>query len=377
MPSNPIRLKIENETLNDLMLRTKLCDILGTKYPIIQAGMGPWSTNNLAVAVANAGALGIISTSGIIASSLGLELGPLSPGKGDAYEVLRGLIARTTEATKESGGVFGVNIMVSAEFKEPAKHFVKATIDARDEDPDTKERLKAIITSAGDPLPWTEVIKPSGAVWFHVVPSVRHAKRCEKAGVDVVIASGHEGGGHTAWEPVHTMVLVPAVVNAVGVPVVAAGGFADGATLVAALALGAIGVQMGTRFIATQEADFTPMWKERVLKSGERDSIVARGLVGPLRYLKNKASVELADLTVKKIPNLFLGVPDLILDPEIFETEMRGTQALLGEDDEKALFYGGEVAGRIDSVPTVKELLEQIMAEAEEIIQKMPEKFLV
>ena len=357
------------------MIKTELCELLGIDHPIIQAGMGPFQTNKLAQVVANAGALGIISTSGIVAMSLGIDLGPLAPEKGDPSEVLKKIIYQTREATKEKEGVFGINVMVSAEMMEPARELIGAAIDARN-DQDVGKGLKVIITSAGDPLPWTDVIKPSGFKWFHVVPSVRAAKRCEKAGVDMVIASGHEAGGHTAWEPVHSMVLIPAVVKAVKTPVVAAGGFMDGATLAAALALGAVGVQMGTRFIATKEADFVPMWKDRVLKSGERDTIVARGFVGPLRYLRNEASTELAKLTIGKIPNLFLGQPDVTLDPDLFMTELRGHEALLGDDEEKALFYGGEVAGRINDIPSVKELIERIVNEAEEIMRKMPEKFI-
>ncbi len=337
--------------------------------------MGPFQTNKLAVAVANAGALGVISTSGIVLKSMGVDLGPLAPEGGDPYEVLRRIIHQTVEATEEHGKI-GINVMVSAEMMDAARELVRAAVDARGENPSVQKKLKAIITSAGDPLPWTDVIKPSGLTWLHVVPSVRAAKRCEKAGVDVIIASGQEGGGHTAWEPVHSMVLIPAVVEAVKTPVVGAGGFADGASLVAALALGAVGVQMGTRFVATKEADFVQMWKERIVKSGERDTIIARGFVGPLRYLKNKASVELAEQTLEKIPNLFLGRPDVSLDPEILSKELEGTMALLGDDDERALFYGGEVAGRISDIPTARELIERIVREAEEILREMPKKFL-
>ena len=357
------------------MIKTELCELLGINHPIIQAGMGPFQTNKLAQAVANAGALGIISTIGIVARSLGVELGPLAPEKGDPSEVLKKIIYQTREATKEKEGVFGINVVVSAEVIESARELIGSAIDARN-DPDVRKGLKVIITSAGDPLPWADIIKSSGFKWFHVAPSVRAAKRCEKAGVDVVIASGHEAGGHTAWEPVHSMVLIPAVVEAVKIPVVAAGGFMDGATLAAALALGAVGVQMGTRFIATKEADFVSMWKDRVLKSGERDTIVARGLVGPLRYLRNEASTELAKLTIEKTPNLFLGQPDATLDPDLLMMELKGLEALLGDDEEKPLFYGGEVAGRINDIPSVKELIERIVNEAEEIIRKMPEKFI-
>lgn len=358
------------------MITTKLCELLGIKYPIIQAGMGPWKTEKLAIAAANAGILGIISTSGVIIEAAGLDmLGETTSapeGKKTPYEMVKPLIHRVKEATRESKGIFGINCMVSAEMMQGAKDLIRGTLDAREEDPEIKERLRVIITSAGDPLPWTEIIKPSGAKWFHVVPSVRHAQRCERAGVDVIIASGHEAGGHTAWEPVHTMILLPAIAKAVNVPVVGAGGFCDGATLVAALTLGACGIQMGTRFIATQESDFVQLYKKRILGSGERDTLASRGFVGPLRYLKNKASIELTELTLKKTPRIYLGEPDASLDPDIFTAEAQGMKNLAGDDDEKALFYGGEVAGRIEDLPTVKELVERIAKEAEELISSLP-----
>ncbi|UCG83990.1 MAG: nitronate monooxygenase, partial [Dehalococcoidia bacterium] len=217
-----------------------------------------------------------------------------------------------------------------------------------------------------------------GVTWLHVVPSVRHAQRCERAGVDGIIASGHEGGYHISWEPVHTMVLLPAVVNAVKTPVIGAGGFCDGGTLVAALALGAIGIQMGTRFLATRESDFMQMWKDQILKSGERDTIVARGFVGPARYLKNEASLELTEITVRKAPGLFLGQPDELttLDSEVLDKELEGILATFSEDAKKALVAGGEVAGRVEDLPTVGELVQRTVEEAEEIIRTFPQRFI-
>jgi|YelNatPaOPRAMG01_1025707.scaffolds.fasta_scaffold10072_2 enoyl-[acyl-carrier protein] reductase II len=358
------------------MIRTRLCDLVGIRFPIVQAGMGPWKTENLAIAAANAGILGIISTAGIHAQAMGVVPLGESTNRGEGartpHEMIKQAIRRVTEATHEAKGVFGVNCIVSSEVLQEAKCIIGATLEARQEEREVKERLRVIITSAGDPMPWAEIIKPSGVKWFHVVPSVRHARRCEKAGVDVVIASGHEGGGHISWEPVHSMVLLPAVVRAVSIPVIGAGGFCDGATLVAALALGACGIQMGTRFIATKESDFVQLWKNRILRSSERDTIAARGFVGPLRYLKNKASVELAEVTLKKLPRLYLGEPDVTLDADIANLELQGLAHLGGDDDEKALFYGGEVAGRIEDIPTVQELITRIVKEAEEIISSLP-----
>jgi len=358
------------------MLKTKLTKMLGVKHPIIQGGMGPYSTNKLAAAVANAGAVGLISTSGLV---LGVPQAQemLTGGEtGTSYEVLKKLLYRIKEETKESKGIFGINCMVSAEMAPGARDIIQAVIDARNEDPEMREGLKVIVTSAGDPMAWADIIKPSGVKWFHVIPSVRHAQRCERAGVDAIIASGHEGGFHIAWEPVHTMVLVPAVVDAVKTPVIGAGGFSDGATLAAALALGAVGVQMGTRFLATKESDFLQLHKDQIVKSGDRDTIVARGLVGPARYLRNDASRELAALTVSKAPNLFLGQPDDLttIDHELLDKEMEGFIATFSGDEKKAVMAGGEVAQRIDDIPTVKELVDSIVKQAEEIIRKLPQE---
>jgi NAD(P)H-dependent flavin oxidoreductase YrpB (nitropropane dioxygenase family) len=284
---------------------------------------------------------------------------------------------RVKEETRDTKGIFGINCMVSAEMVGFAREIIRTTIEARNEDSAMKERLRVIITSAGDPLPLTELIKPSGVKWFHVVPSVRHAKRCEQAGVDAVIASGQEGGGHVAWEPVHTMVLLPAVVRAVNIPVIGAGGFGNGASLVAAMALGTIGVQMGTRFLATKESDFNQVHKDYVLRSGERDTIVARGVVGPLRWVKNEAAIEFARLTVSKAPGVYLGEPDDLsaVAREVVAMENHGWDAQFRGDGPKALLPAGEVAGLVDDLPTVKELVERTIKEAEEIIRNMSSRF--
>lgn len=366
------------------MIKTRLSEMVGVKHPIIQAGMGPYSTNRLAVAAANAGALGILSTSGFLyIADKSAWKGPmaelikqLTDGKqGTPYEHLKRVFYRVKEETRSSRGIFGVNCMVSVEMTGWAREVIRAVAEVRNEDSEMRERLRVVITSAGDPLPWTETIKPLGVKWFHVVPSVRHAKRCERAGVDAIVASGHEGGMHIAWEPVHTMVLLPAVVKAVNIPVIGAGGFCDGASLVAALALGAVGVQMGTRFLATKESDFTQMHKDYIVKCGERDTTVARGVVGPARYLKNQASMELTRVTVNKAPGLYLGQPDDLttVAREVMDKEDEGFNALYSGDESKALIPGGEAAGRITDLPPVKELVERIVKEAEEIIRNLPQ----
>jgi enoyl-[acyl-carrier protein] reductase II len=370
------------------MIWTQLCDMVGIRYPLIQAGMGPFGTNKLAAAAANAGALGIMSTSGF--GSLTADLSKLRPGvrqmvstlldgRGGTWEEqVKRAFRRVGAETKETGGIFGINVMVAVEMRTLAGNVIKAALEVREEDPDLRDRLKVVITSAGDPLPWTDVIKPSGLKWFHVVPSVKHAQRAERAGVDAVIASGQEGGGHVAWEPVHTIVLLPAIAQAVNVPVIGAGGFADGRSLVAALALGAIGVQMGTRFLATIESEFPETHKEFVLKGNERDTQIARGYVGPLRYVKNEAAVDFARLTAAKAPGVYLGVPDDLttVAKEVMAREDEGWDALYRGDGPNALMPGGEAAGRVHDVPTVAELVGRIAREAEEAVRNMPGDFL-
>ena len=348
------------------MLETELTKMLGIKYPIIQAGMGPWSTETLAVASANAGALGIVSTSGLaykMSAPAALENKEELESK-SPYELLRMTLDWVGKRTSKAGGILGVNIPLAEEFRELIEGLIRATIDTRKEHSDLADRLKVIITAAGNPIPWTGIIKESGALWFHVVPSVRHALKAQKAGVDVVIASGREGGGHVAFQPVHSMVLLPAVVRAVDLPVVAAGGFSDGGTLVSALAMGAIGVQMGTRFIATQESDFQQIWKQKILNSDELGSVVGISMFGPARYLKNKVALRLHELLNQGFEAGY---------EEGLDLEGKGIQLCMeGKDSDMTVFFGGEVSGRINEVPTVEALLREVSAEAEKVIEKLP-----
>ncbi|MEX2723752.1 MAG: NAD(P)H-dependent flavin oxidoreductase [Candidatus Freyarchaeota archaeon] len=346
------------------MIKTKLMEILGIKYPIIQAGMGPYSTTKLAAAVANAGGLGIISGVGMGVCKLlgGQKFMDYDPQKSPAQN-MKEAIQYVKEATQKSRGIFGINVPVAVEFREISDELIQAAIEEREKDPDLIKRMKVIITSAGNPERHAEMIKESGMLRFHVCPSPYHAKKAERAGADLVIASGHEGGGHVAHEPVHSMVLIPEVVKTVSVPVVAAGGFCDGAGLVAALALGAVGIQMGTRFIATVESDFLDYYKDYTRNLGDvRKTIVARGVFGRIRYLKTDATVELYEMERRGCP-----------DAEVADFEMKAIQAIHFGDPKKAAFFGGEVAGRFSDLPTVKELMDRIVKEAEEIIRdKLP-----
>jgi enoyl-[acyl-carrier protein] reductase II len=358
------------------MVKTELCDWLGIQYPIIQAGMGPFGTNKLSIAAANAGVLGLVSSSGIASRDThpGIYKHFVETGGAcvddDQKTVLRKIFRQTLEATREKRGIFGVNMLVSEEMKEWAALTLDTMIEVRAEDPEMRDRFRVLVTSAGDPLPWTAKVKKEGLLWMHVVPSVKGALRCQKAGVDCVVASGHEGGFHTAWEPVHSMVLLPSVVDALAgssIRVVGAGGFCDGRTLVAALVLGASGIQMGTRFLATLESDFHPLWKQGVVKAGDRGTLVARGFVGPARWIKTPVSLKHQENTLKMSPGVFLGRPDdyTTVPKELLDREHEAMNAVYAGDETRALFAGGECAQRIDDLPTVDELVQRVVREAD------------
>jgi NAD(P)H-dependent flavin oxidoreductase YrpB (nitropropane dioxygenase family) len=370
------------------MIKSRLCDLVGIKYPIIQAGMGPFSNNNLCVAAANAGVLGLLSTSGVFNKDtqpwIYKDFVQTAEANydDDMATVLEKVLKRTYRLVKDNGGIFGINVMVSAELLENSQVMVDTAIRVREENPDMKKHFKVIFTSAGDPLGWKDKIKGAGFTWMHVVPSVKGALRCKKAGVDVIVASGHEGGFHTSWEPVHSMILLPAVVETVSdneTLVAGAGGFCDGKTLAAALVMGADGAQMGTRFLATQESDFHQIWKEGVVDAGDRATLVARGFVGPARWLKTPRSQEHARNTLQKSPGVFLGTPDdyTTIDTSLIEYEIESIKAAFEGNKEKALLAAGEAAQRIKDMPKVNDMVQEIVREAEAILRDIPKKLLV
>ena len=374
------------------MIHTKFLEMVGTKYPIIQAGMGPYSTSDLCIAVAKEGGLGLISTIGM-AGSVSIatpESAKKIFGSGKTKQIIKNVIQHVYNNLEGyPDAKFGVNIPVASDFNLAAKKLMKGVIELLTEKPEIKKKLVMIVTSAGDPLPWAISAASKGArkteipikeklthvVWCHVCPNVRGALRAEKAGADIIIASGREGGAHCAWRDVSSMVLLPEVVKSVKTPVVAAGGFSDGASLAAALTLGAIGIQMGTRFIATQESDFEQMWKEAIVRRAETDTVVARGLFGPMRFLRNPQSLKVVDETITSASDLFRGNP-CPSNTAIMKLELDGLTKLLEEDEDDSIILGGVVCGRVHSIPTVKELMEGIMKEAEEIITNLPKNVL-
>jgi NAD(P)H-dependent flavin oxidoreductase YrpB (nitropropane dioxygenase family) len=327
-------------------IRTVLCDMLDIKYPIIQAAMGPFCTNKLAVAVSNEGALGTISIT------------QMTSDPEVAGEKTRENINFVKQRTKNT---FAVNTPIGKLIEPMANRIMEVVIEEREKDPRLKRQLKVFITSAGDPTPYTKKLHDAGLLHFHVAPSVYHAKKTEKAGADAVIASGFEAGGHTHSKPVHTLVLVPEVAKSVKIPVIAAGGFCNAEGFVAALAAGAVGIQMGTRFIATQECDFHPKYKEAIVKAGEWDTTVVPGVLGPARVLRNKLIEEFEKRGASGIPEWELAkLKDLAL-----------VRAMEEGDIEHGALPAGMVAGSIHEILTVKEVIEGIMQGAQRILERL------
>jgi len=232
----------------------RITQLFKIDYPIIQAGMIWASGWRLASAVSNAGGLGLI-------------------GSGSMYpEVLIEHIQKCKAATSKP---FGVNIPLL--YPDIDKH-IQIVIE---------EGVKIVFTSAGNPKTWTAVLKEKGITVVHVISSSKFAKKAEEAGCDAVVAEGFEAGGHNGREETTTMVLIPAVVNTVRIPVIAAGGIATGKQMLAAMVLGAEGVQMGSRFVASEEASSHINFKNAVIHSTEGDTMLTLKQLTPVRLIKN------------------------------------------------------------------------------------------
>jgi enoyl-[acyl-carrier protein] reductase II len=306
------------------VIRTPLCDLLSIKYPIVLGGMAWVGTAELAAAVSNAGGLGIVGG-----------------GNAPTEEV-----AREIRLAKElTDKPFGLNIPLA--ISEYADEIVGLCIE---------EGVRIVVIGAWRPGNHIARLKEAGITVISVIASVALAKRLERQGVDALVAEGMESGGHIG--DVATMPLIPQVVDAVSIPVIAAGGFADGRGLVAALALGAQGIQMGTRFICTTECTVHDNYKQAILKARDRSTITTGHSLGhPVRALKNPMVHEFEELERRGIS-----------EEEIIEF---GTgklrRAAIEGDVTNGSVMAGQIAGMINDIVPVKELIERIVAEAEEI----------
>ncbi|MER6113419.1 nitronate monooxygenase family protein [Streptomyces hirsutus] len=321
-----------------------LCGRLGTKYPIMQDGMGPSPTTALATAVSAAGGLGSVSTPGLLTPEA---------------ELRKKLRDRMEQVAVGARGAFAVNIPVgtlaSGELLPASETCIDEAIRIKLAGGPVGEHFAAITTSAGFPGGFTERIKEAGLLHFHKVGSVRHAVKAAEAGVDVVIASGYEMGGHTHLKPVSTMVLAPQVIAEVDIPVIVSGGIHDGYGLAAMLAMGAAGVAMGTRFIATEEHEWHQNYKQYIVDSREWDDMTYQGYYAPSRGLRNKALLE--DLPALKATGISV-------DELNQWKEDRGYLAQMEGDTETGIVVAGQVSAAVQDIVPVKVLLDRMMDQA-------------
>jgi enoyl-[acyl-carrier protein] reductase II len=322
-------------------------DLVGIDYPIVQDGMGPQPTTKLAAAVCNAGGLGTVSSPSIVNTS-----------ERFLRERFRAAIEYVAEHTDRP---FAVNVPVgrvaTGELLLVSETCIGEAIAAKRDGGKVGEQLVALTTSAGYPGEFIGKIQAAGLLHQAKVGSVRHAMKARAAGTDVIIASGYEMGGHTHVNGVHTMVLAPQVIGQLDCPVVVSGGLCDGRGLAAMLAMGAAGIAMGTRFIATQEHEWHARYKQRVVDTPEWGDQVFQGVYAPCRGLKNPGLEKLPEALASKTPEEF---------QEWEEEEMR--RAMREGDIETGLLPGGQVAAALHDMPTVDELISRIVGEAAELL---------
>jgi enoyl-[acyl-carrier protein] reductase II len=309
-------------------IKNRITEMLGVEYPIVQAPMGWIARAQLASSVSNAGGLGIIETS-----------------SGRLDEV-RAEVKKMRELTTKP---FGLNVAL-AFVRDP--DIVKFVLD---------QGVKFVTTSAGDPMKIVGLLKEAGLNVFHVVPSLKAALRAIEAGVDGLVVEGGEGGGFKNPREVSTMVLLPLVCSKVKVPVIAAGGITDGRTMAAAFALGAEGVQMGTRMVSAAESPVHQNWKNAILEA-EETSTVFLNRFGPgpaLRALRTEKTTRLE----KEPP------------PNVMSEFGTATDLYFGGDMEASIALSGQVAGRIDSVKPVAQIIKETVDEFEETIAGMSRRY--
>jgi NAD(P)H-dependent flavin oxidoreductase YrpB (nitropropane dioxygenase family) len=317
------------------MFKTRITELLGIKYPITQGGMMWISRAELAAAVSNAGALGIITAF--------------------TFPNPQELAAEIKKTRALTDKPFGVNITLLPTLRPvDIDGYVNAVIDSG---------VKIVETAGRNPEPYMERFKAAGVRVIHKCTAVRFARTAQRIGCDAISIDGFECAGAPGEEDVTSLVLIPLTVDTVEIPVIASGGFGDGRGLVAALALGASGINMGTRFMATQECNIHPRVKEWLVESSERDTmLVMRSLRNTERVLKNATAEKVVEMenrsaTLEELASLLSGKRGL----ELYET---------GNLD-RGLVACGQVIGLVHDIPTVKELIDRTIKEAEEVISNI------
>lgn len=305
-------------------IKTQITELLGIEYPIIQGGMAWISDGMLAAAVGEAGGIGMIAAGNAPAEYVRQQI-----------HIARGL-------TKKP---FGVNIMLMSPYAAEVAALV------------AEERVSVVATGAGNPAAYMEKWKEAGVKVIPVIPSVALAKRMERYGADAIVAEGMESGGHVGT--LTTMAMVPQIVDAVSIPVIAAGGIADGRGMAAAFMLGAKGVQMGTRFLAARECNVHQNYKDKVLSAGDTDTMVTGRVTGhPVRVIKNKLARKFQEIDNAGGP------------AEELEKLGAGALKAAAVDGDVAMgsVMSGQISGMVRREESVREIIEDVISGAEKLL---------
>jgi enoyl-[acyl-carrier protein] reductase II len=315
---------------HDIWKFNRLCKLFGTRTPIVQAGMVWVSGGKLAAAAAESGALGVIGA------------GSMKPDL---------LTHHITKAKQLTSKPLAVNLpLLYAGIEDQ----IKVCLDLG---------IRIFFTSAGSPKKFTSMLKKNGSVVVHVTSTPDLAKKCEDAGVDAVVAEGFEAGGHNGRDEITTMALIPQVVDAVSIPVIAAGGIGDGRGFAAALALGAQGVQIGSRFAATQESSAHANFKNAIVNASFDATMLSMKKLVPVRLLKNKFFSEISKLEESCAPNTEISA---------HLGKGRARLGMLEGDLENGELEIGQIAGLIKDIPTCKDLMNKLETEYLESVLRLP-----
>ena len=311
------------------MNKNKICELFNIEKPIIQAGMIWCSGWELASAVSNAGGLGLI-------------------GSGSMYpDILRGHIKKCKQATNKP---FGVNIpLLYPNIEEHIKIIIE-------------EGVKIVFTSAGNPKIWTNHLKQHGIIVVHVVSALKFALKCVEAGVDAIVAEGFEAGGHNGKEETTTFVLIPQIKSSISLPIIAAGGIATGTQMAAAFVLGADGVQIGSRFVATFESSAHENFKNKIIQAKEGDTQLTLKQLTPVRLIKNKffdevIQAEQSGASIEELKNL-LG-------------KARAKKGMFEGDLIDGELEIGQVSASINEIKSAAEVVNEIYSDFKSVIKKI------
>ncbi|MGR3373265.1 NAD(P)H-dependent flavin oxidoreductase [Pseudooceanicola sp.] len=318
------------------MLKTRFTEMMGIEHPIVQGGMQWVARAELAAGVSNAGGLGIMTAL-------------TQPTPDDLLKEIERCRSMTDKP-------FGVNLTILPSLRPiPHKDYAQAIIDGG---------VKIVETAGNNPGEFIGMFKDAGCKVLHKCTAIRHALTAQRLGVDVISIDGFECAGHVGEDDITNQLLVPLAVDALDICVIASGGFGEGRQLASALALGAEGINMGTRFMATKEAPIHDAVKQRLVEAGERDSVlIMRALRNTSRVFRNEVSEEVARIEKEK------GTDFRIEDVSELVAGARGKNVYASGDVQEGLWSAGMVAGVIRDVPSCKELIERIVADAEAVIR--------